>query len=150
MAHPNKHPFLGVLTLLDTPSDKAPTGARGHQVVLTTEAAREALPTLIGMGINVSASGDGHDYRGKCGIIDQAEIRGRELLVSGYIFAKDFPDVVGRLTGSAEYGMSYELHDARVDNMRSPVWRLSRVTFTGAAVLLREAAAFTLTDFVLL
>src|SRR5258706_8737395 len=35
--HPNRLPFEGVLTLLDVPSDKAPSGARGHRVVLTRQ-----------------------------------------------------------------------------------------------------------------
>ena len=37
--HPNRLPFEGVLTLVDVASDKAPSGARGHRVVLTREAA---------------------------------------------------------------------------------------------------------------
>ena len=37
--HPNRLPFEGVLTLIDVPGDKAPSGARGHRVVLTREAA---------------------------------------------------------------------------------------------------------------
>jgi len=44
-------------------------------------------------------------------------------------------------------GMSYELADARVDDMRAEVWKLTRVTFTGAAVLLREKAAYRGTSF---
>ena len=30
--------------------------------------------------------------------------------------------------------MSYELADARVEDMRAEVWKLTRVTFTGAAI----------------
>ena len=33
--HPNRLPFEGCLTLVDVASDKAPSGARGHRVVLT-------------------------------------------------------------------------------------------------------------------
>ena len=33
--------------------------------------------------------------------------------------------------------MSYELADARVEDMRAEVWKLTRVTFTGAAILLQ-------------
>ena len=38
--------------------------------------------------------------------------------------------------------MSYELADAHVEDMRAAVWRLTKVTFTGAAILLREKAAY--------
>jgi hypothetical protein len=44
-------------------------------------------------------------------------------------------------------GMSYELADAHVADMREVVWRLTRATFTGAAILLREKAAYRATSF---
>ena len=40
-----------------------------------------------------------------------------------------------------------ELADARVEDMRAEVWKLTRVTFTGAAILLREKAAYRATSF---
>ena len=43
--------------------------------------------------------------------------------------------------------MSYELADAHVDDMRASEWRLNRVTFTGAAILLRSKAAYRNTSF---
>ena len=53
--HPNRLPFEGVLTLVDVASDKAPSGARGHRVVLTREAAEAALPSLMGMAVDYKA-----------------------------------------------------------------------------------------------
>ena len=44
-------------------------------------------------------------------------------------------------------GMSYELADAHVADMRATVWTLTRATFTGAAILLREKAAYRSTSF---
>jgi hypothetical protein len=52
--HPNREQFRGVLTLVDTPSDKPPAGSRGHRVVLTRTAAERALPSLLGMGLDYS------------------------------------------------------------------------------------------------
>jgi hypothetical protein len=46
--------------------------------------------------------------------------------------------------------MSYELADAKVDDMREGIWTLSRVTFTGAAIVLKSKAAYRNTDFILL
>src|SRR6185312_3513112 len=37
--HPNRVPFEGVLTLVDEPSNRPPSGARGHRVILTRAAA---------------------------------------------------------------------------------------------------------------
>src|ERR1700744_2389454 len=61
--HPNRLPFEGCLTLVDVASDRAPSGARGHRVVLTKEAAEKALPSLLGMAGDYKAGWDGHDAR---------------------------------------------------------------------------------------
>lgn len=172
--HPNRLGFRGILTLIDVPSDRAPAGARGHRVILTRAAAQAAIPSLLGMGLDYTASFDGHDARRKVGIITEAEIisegrrtkeEGRSamnlhpshnrpssfLAVRGYLFAKDFPDVVRELRQHAHrLGMSYEIADARVANLRDPVWRLTEVLFTGAAVLRRDKAAYSKTSIELL
>lgn len=153
--HPNRLPFEGVLTLVDVASDKAPSGSRGHRVVLTREAAETALPSLLGMAVGYKAGWDGHDARQKCGIITAAELDGRRLVVSGFLFARDFPEFVremekepgGGAFGDGSMGMSYELADAHVADMRASVWTLTRATFTGAAILLREKAAYRSTSF---
>jgi hypothetical protein len=75
--------------------------------------------------------------------------------VSGYLFARDFPEfermearVGGLAAGSGgEMGMSYELADAHVADMRAAVWTLTQATFIGAAILLREKAAYRGTSF---
>ena len=61
--HPNKLPFEGCLTLVDVASDRAPSGARGHRVVLTRAAAETALPSLLGMAVDYKSGWDGHDAR---------------------------------------------------------------------------------------
>jgi hypothetical protein len=167
--HPNRLPFEGCLTVLDRPSDKAPSGARGHRVVLTRAAAEAALPSLMGMAVDYKAGWDGHDARQKCGIITEAEIvdgvegymsaggaaAGAQLMVAGYLFARDFPEfgpegeagTVSGMAGKGELGMSYELADAHVADMRAAIWTLTRATFTGAAILLRDKAAYRSTSF---
>ncbi len=151
--HPNRLPFEGVLTLVDVASDKAPSGSRGHRVVLTREAAETALPSLLGMGVGYKTGWDGHDARQKCGIITGAQIEGQRLAVRGFLFARDFPEfgpekgASGNLLEGDAMGMSYELADAHVADMRASVWTLTRATFTGAAILLREKAAYRSTSF---
>lgn len=150
--HPNRLPFDGCLTLVDVASDKAPSGARGHRVVLTREAAEAALPSLLGMAVDYKAGWDGHDARQKCGIITAAHLEGQKLMVSGFLFARDYPEFSGQKAGvmagaDGEMGMSYELADAHVADMKAAVWRLTRATFTGAAILLRAKAAYRATSF---
>jgi hypothetical protein len=147
--HPNRVPFEGVLTLVDVPSDKAPSGSRGHRVVLTRAAAESALPSLLGMAVDFRPGWDGHDARSKCGILTEADIRGQQLVVGGYLYCRDFPEIEEKLRNlpAGTMGMSYELADAHVEDMRASVWKLKRVTFTGAAILLREKAAYRNTAF---
>ena len=147
--HPNRVPFEGVLTVVNVASDKAPAGARGHRVMLTREAAQAALPSLLGMGVDYRPGWDGHDARRKIGLLTEARLEGSNLVVSGYLYARDFPDVAAAIHAHAPkaLGMSYEIADARVEDMRAEVWKLTRVTFTGAAILLREKAAYKDTSF---
>jgi len=147
--HPNRVSFEGVLTLVNSASDKAPAGARGHRVILTREATEKALPSLLGMAVDYRPGWDGHDARRKIGLLTEANLVGNRLVVKGYIYARDFPEVARTIASQApeSMGMSYELADARVEDMRADVWKLIRVTFTGAAILLREKAAYRATSF---
>ena len=147
--HPNRVPFEGVLTLVDEPSNRPPSGARGHRVILTRAAAVAALPSLLGMAVDYTPGWDGHDSRRKCGIITQADVEGSRLRVSGYLFGKDFPEVEEQMRRSeaGAMGMSYELANAQVADMNSPIWSVTRATFTGAAILRREKAAYRDTSF---
>ncbi|HEY4902663.1 MAG TPA: hypothetical protein VIH89_04250 [Candidatus Sulfotelmatobacter sp.] len=217
--HPNRVAFRGVLTVIDTPSQKPPSGSKGHLVVLSKSAAEAALPSLLGMALDYSPSFDRHDVRRKVGVITQADLVGRNLELSGYLFARDFPEVVdeiekaesgprnvassarcpresstssaqtvlangsnwrhslsavarearaiaaairklgvgrtilseidvsakaeaSQLSSSAELGMSYEVTDVEVADTRANIWTLKKVTFTGAAILRRNKAAY--------
>jgi len=100
VGHPNREAFCGVLTLVDVPSQRAPSGARGHQVVLTRAAAEAALPSLLGMALDYAPSYDRHDVQRKVGVITQAEVVGHTLEIGGYLFARDFPEVVKKIGAS--------------------------------------------------
>jgi len=147
--HPNRVPFEGVLTVVNAASDKAPAGARGHRVMLTRDAAEKALPSLLGMAVDYTPGWDGHDARRKIGLLTEADVIGPRLVVRGYLYARDFPEVTRAIEAHApeKLGMSYELADARVEDMRAEIWKLTRVTFTGAAILLRDKAAYRATSF---
>jgi len=213
--HPNRVEFRGVLTVVDAASQRPPSGSGGHRVLLTRAAAEEALPSLLGMALDYAPAFDRHDQRRKVGVITSAEIVGKNLEVGGYLYAKDFPEIVdeiarwgrspvtslrerrrdagmqaataektegrrlrasltaavGRLRnliqGSAArsgeeevrgtlcaeaaggvgagLGMSYEVANVTMADKRSRVWILTHVTFTGAAVLRRDKAAYEAT-----
>ncbi len=214
-AHPNRVPFRGVLTLVDTPSDRAPAGARGHRVLLTRAAAERAIPSLLGMALDYAPSLDRHDARHKVGIITEANVVSRvaqgfspadertmnrpalaaeghsrgdngstsgakaqilcgvaiaglkacstrlaaaghwpqtadhsrsAIEISGYLYARDFPEVIRDLRAQRHaLGMSYEMTDALVEDTHAAVWVVTDCTFTGAAILRRDKAAYSQT-----
>jgi hypothetical protein len=148
-SHPNRVGFEGILTLVNEASDKPPAGARGHRVVLTRDAAERALPSLLGMAVDYKPGWDGHDTRCKIGVLTEANLRGQRLMARGYLYARDFPDVAKAIRAHAPeaLGMSYEVAEAKVEDLKAEVWKLTRVTFTGAAILLRDKAAYRSTSF---
>jgi hypothetical protein len=152
--HPNRLPFRGVLTLVGVASQRSPGGARGHRVMLTRSAAEKALPSLLGMALDYAPSLASHDVRRKVGIITEANIEPLhagsaaratgQLAVSGYLFAHDFPDVVDEIRAQSDntLGMSYEMTQVEVPNQGAAIWTATAFTFTGAAVLRRDKAAY--------
>jgi hypothetical protein len=224
--HPNRAGFRGVLTVVDAASQRAPSGSKGHRVVLTRAAAEAALPSLLGMALDYAPSFDRHDQRRKVGVITSADLMGRDLEVGGFLYARDFPDVVEEVArsgrrpgmgaqkstpplkpkaglsgapaflhsefelpmrrtarasltkmrtelaaaverlreltagiggrrvstlraandagagGVAGLGMSFEVANATLADRRAQVWILTQVTFTGAAILRRDKAAY--------
>lgn len=145
--HANRTPWWGTLCPLDIPSNRPPSGARGHRVILTREAAEEALPSLMGMAIDYTPGWDGHDSRRKIGVITMARIKNSKIQVGGYYYERDFPEIE-RTLRNGDFGMSYETADAHVENMGTDIWVLTKIgSFTGAAVLKREKAAYRNTKF---
>ena len=144
--HPNKHPFSGILTRIDTLSDSAPEGSRGKRVILTRAAAEAALPGLLGMGVNYCDDLSGHDVRRKIGAITAATIEGDAVHIEGFLYAADFPAEVARVVAQkGRLGFSYEIADILVDDVHAAEWTISSCAFTGAAILYRHKAAYTTT-----
>lgn len=141
--HPNKAPFHGVLTRIDEASTRPPHGSNGHKVLIPRAVAQAALPSLVGMPIDFSAGLTDHDRQRVVGIIEQGSIAGNDLLVAGYLLEKNWPDDVAAIRRQKHVlGMSYEVSDVEVADVHAAVWTLTHLTFTGAAILFKEAAAY--------
>ena len=148
--HPNRLPFRGVLTLVGAASDRPPSGAQGHRVLLGVKATEAALPSLLGMALDYAPAMDGHDAQRKIGIITEADIKpvagspaAKQLVVEGFLYARDFPEVTQEIqAGNGVLGMSYEIANAWVPDVSAAIWTVTKFTFTGAAVLRRDKAAY--------
>jgi hypothetical protein len=145
--HPNKHPFKGVLTRIDQPSDKPPGGSRNRRVTLTRAAAEKALPTLLGMPVNIASNLSDHDRKSKIGTITAASIQGDAIHIEGFLYAADFPDEVARVRSErSRLGFSYEMRDIYVKDPKAASWEITDCIFTGAAILYKDKAAYTTTS----
>lgn len=140
--HPNKTPFTGTLLILDEASNKPPHGAEGHRIFVPSAVAKKRLGTLINTGINYTRELDSHSPRHKVGVITGARISGNKVLVNGFLWGKDFPEV-SRDLRAGKLGMSMELADVYVRSKTDPIWHLEDFHFSGATILFKSAAAYT-------
>jgi hypothetical protein len=145
--HLNRVPFTGVLSRVDEPSTRPPNGAEGHRVLIPREVAERALPTLIGMGIDVESNFKDHAKTRKIGVITEAHLDGKDLVIAGHIYGKDFPEETTYIKKHKHLlGASYEIADVEVDDTTASIWRLNHFVFTGGAILRRDAAAYAKTS----
>ena len=142
-AHPNKMPFSGVLTKIEEPSDAAPEGSGGKRIMLTKAAAENALDSLLGMAVDYCPEFDGHDPRAKIGVITGATIDANEIRIHGFIYAADFPDVAAEIKANKnELGFSFEAKNLWTTDAEADVVPIAECVFTGAAILLKDKAAY--------
>jgi hypothetical protein len=144
--HVNKMPFSGILVRLDVASDKPPNGTNGKRIILTMAAAEQALPSLLGMGVDLTQDLRGHDARSKIGIISSARIADGAVLIEGYIFCNDHPaEALAIQRNKADLGFSFEAANISVRSMSEDPLTITGLQFSGAAILMRGAAAYKTT-----
>lgn len=141
--HPNRMPFSGILTRIDKPSDQPPNGSGGKRILLTRAAADAALGSLLGMAVDLKKDMDGHDAQNKVGIITAANIVDDAINIEGFIYAADFPREALRIQmDKANLGFSFEAQNIGVESMSADPLIINRCVFTGAAILLKNEAAY--------
>ena len=137
----NRLPFRGVLTRIDEPSNSAPHGSNGKRVLITMVAARNALDSLLGMAVNYGF--DDHKPQEKVGVIFGSEIIGNELHINGVIYAADFPEVAAQIQANKDMlGFSFEARDLFTNDANADPISIVDLSFTGAAILLKDKAAY--------
>jgi hypothetical protein len=141
--HPNKMPFSGILTYIDRPSDSAPHGSAGRLVSISMEAAKAALPSLLGMAVNYRPKFDGHDAQEKIGLITEATIDGDKIRIAGFLYAADFPEAAATIQAMKDdLGFSFEAKKIVVKDIDADLLEIESMAFTGASILLKDKAAY--------
>jgi hypothetical protein len=144
--HPNRMPFTGTLTRVGVASDSAPGGSGGKRVLITAEAAERALPSLMGMAVNLTNNLAGHAPTAKIGFIHKAEVVDTELRVEGFVYAADFPKEALRIhLEQSQLGMSFEARNISAADAEADPVVINDLFFTGAAILMKDKAAYKTT-----
>lgn len=145
--HPNRMPFSGVLLKLNQPSCAAPHGSNGKLVMMSSATAQAALPSLAGMAVDFTPDFDGHDPQRKIGVITAASIEGDDLKIEGFIYAADFPTEAADIKANKDaLGFSFEAQKIYVSSLDTDPLDITSCVFTGAAILLKDKAAYTTTS----
>jgi hypothetical protein len=149
--HPNKILGTGVLTKLDQPSDAPLGGSNGRRVILPSHVAEAALSTLLGMPLDFSNDFSSHEKTQNIGSIYEAYIEGNDIKIKFYLYGVNFPDEVKRIQSERHLmGFSYEVANVSCNEITTPngeeLLEITRCTFTGAAVLYKDKAAYRTTS----
>lgn len=149
--HINKMPFSGNCMFVDKPSDATPCGS-DKPCMFPSEVVEKALPTYIGMGVDVVYADDwysnpasaltGHDDRFKIGIVESASIVEDAVNIDGILWQRDFYDVCYMIKNAKDsLGFSIEVC---VNDMEETdeYFIIKDFTFTGVAILYKNLAAF--------
>lgn len=145
--HPNRMPFSGVLTRIDEPSNNPPHGSNGKRVLLPRETAERALPSLLGMAVDYEMGFTGHNPQAKIGVITGATIDGNAIMIEGFIYASDFPEEAEAIQiNKDKLGFSFEAKRILVETMDADPLVITECVFTGAAILLKDRAAYQTTS----
>jgi hypothetical protein len=109
------------------------------------DAARNALDSLLGMAVNFGL--DDHKPQEKVGVIFGSEIIGNELHINGVIYAADFPEVAEQIQANKDkLGFSFEARELYTNDANADPLNIVGLSFTGAAILLKNAAAYKTTS----
>lgn len=103
---------------LDKPSHLAPSGARGHRLILSPSIANKLSVSAIGKPIWTRHIG--YPEQREIGRITECRVIEGKVTVSGVSPEIDLETV--QASAAPDFGMSLEIGQAKVSNMLSEVW----------------------------
>ena len=101
------------------------------------------------MAVNSNSSFDGHSPKHKIGVITSANISvgNAAIVIAGFIHAADFPEIASTIKAQKSVlGFSFEAQRITVLDPCADVLTITELTFTGAAILRKDKAAYTTTS----
>jgi hypothetical protein len=115
--------------------------------MISAEAAEKALSSLLGMAVDYEPNLEGRDPRANIGAIAAATIQGDVILIEGFIYAADFPEVAAEIKASQNLlGFSYEARNLYTNDPGANPCVITDCVFTGTAILRKGKAAYRTTS----
>jgi hypothetical protein len=135
--------FTGTLIRIGEASDVAPAGSQGHRILITRDAAREAVNQLENSNLYASLTLDHHDQSRVVGKIHKAWINKRSICVRGVMWKPE----VDRIDINCSLAMSADMQNCNIADLRAPIWEVTKMNFIGGTVLKAGVQAYKKTRF---
>src|SRR6202041_431716 len=154
-----RYSLTGLGCPVDTPSGRAPLGARGHRVIVPASSAARIARTLVDTPIwwaggHTHWIGEDRD-RSRTGIVCAANSALEGVYIRGELdewpigVGNESEDGAGAGAGAGagdevgmKWGLSFEITGVAVASLRSDNWVIEDGEFTGVAVVREDRAAF--------
>jgi hypothetical protein len=139
----------------DKPSDYTPSGdfskvGKSKPVMFSREEVEKALPTFVGMGVNVTYNDklkgnfSGHNPELKIGTISSATIEDDKVIISGGLWDLDFEDICNEIKFKKEK-MGFSIEPLMYLADAGEHYDAKEVEFLGVSILGANVAAFAST-----
>jgi hypothetical protein len=153
--HCNWYPIEGIAAFIDKISER-PMHINNHEtkeefegpkIIFTRAAVKNALPTLLGMGLCCQPAVPEHRVpRSNCGVVTEAWIDGDKLMIRGGIYGLQFPEVIAALDEGG-IGLCVGFQDCVIDRQHLPESiEIRHMTFTELKLLHSFVTSFDNTN----
>jgi hypothetical protein len=159
IGHRNLVPFEAIAMYVDKPVDAKPhftdydakktaeSDDGAPKLVFKRSAVEEALPSLIGMGVNAQEGAlENHAFRSTVGLITEAWLDGNAVMIRGFIYGFFFSDLVQAIkTLRTKLGACPSFASMVVDlpeEEKPEFMFVNSLLFTGCAILQKKNCAF--------
>lgn len=147
-ANANTVPFEGVLFIIDEPSESAPAKGSSYPLYVPMDVAiqaAEALNNSGGLPLDVDVSLVCHSDTNIVGIMTSAEIRGKDFVVRGHLFARNQEERVSLIASNKDaLGMSMNAFASgnvqQIDNVTA--YCIETLELLGANILMADKATW--------
>lgn len=143
----NRYPVKGILFKIDQPSEGIPAVGPRLPLYVPMEVALSVVDTANGLPLDADVSLSKHSNQDIAGVIQSAEIRGKDFIIHGHLWPFNKPEKVQSIAENMRQnrlGMSMNANasgkKAVIDGRE--VFKIERMTLLGANILYADKATY--------